>query len=216
VGSGLGPLIDDEDEPLEHGTQLTLRETWRGRVIAARPVRVVDDVPHHHRSYWFAPGTHWKNDPRGEGEVRFLDGPWDLEDRVLDHGVLSFSFPETAYVVLMQMDVGGRFEEYYVNIQSPLRPWGGGFDYIDWFLDVRIPADRHTYAWKDEAELDEAVRRGLVTSSEARDIRWAGERAIEHILLREPPFDLDWNAWEPDPEWSSPVSLAPGWDRADG
>ena len=37
---------------------------------------------------------------------------------------------------------------------------GGGFDYVDWFLDVRIPIDRSTFAWKDEDELAEAVAAG--------------------------------------------------------
>jgi hypothetical protein len=29
--------------------------------------------------------------------------------------------------------------------------------------------------------------------------------------LREPPFDLDWEDWRPDPSWT-PANLAPGWD----
>jgi hypothetical protein len=195
---------------LAPGTPVTLREVWQGRVLAARPVRVVEDVPHHHRAFWFAPGTHWKNDPRDHGEVRFLDVAWELEDSALERGVLSFSFPETAYAVLMSTDETGAFTGYYVNIESPLRPWAGGFDYTDWFLDVRIPIDRSTYEWKDEEELAEAVDRGLVTPEMAIGIRWAGERAIEHILLREPPFDAGWEAWVPDPTWT-PTSLAEGW-----
>jgi predicted RNA-binding protein associated with RNAse of E/G family len=176
---------------------------------------VVEDVPHHHRAFWFAPGTRWKNDPREHGEVRFLDRDWELEDLILEGGVLSFAFPETAYAVLLRMDATGTFTHHYVNIQSPLRRWTGGFDYTDWFLDVRIPIDRSTYEWKDEDELAEAVRRGLVTEAEAHGIHWAGERAIEHVLLREPPFDRDWLHWRPDPAWEPP-SLAQGWARTDG
>jgi hypothetical protein len=190
---------------------VTLRETWRGRVHAARPVRVVEDVPHHHMAFWFAPGTRWKNDPRDQGEIRFHDGPWELEDMVRDRGVLSFSFPETAYSVLMDADERGGFVEFYVNIESPLRRWAGGFDYVDWFLDVRIPIDRSTYVWKDEDELAEAVARGLVSETEAHEIRWAGERAIEQVLLSEPPFDQPWEDWRPDPAWTPP-KLEPGWD----
>ena len=188
---------------------------WHGRVVAARPLRIVEDLPDRHRAFWFVPGTHWMNDPRHDGEVRFLDGTWELEPLVRERGVLSFAFPDSAYGILMNTDDEGRFTGYYVNIQSPLQRWDGGFDYVDWFLDVRIPIDRSTYAWKDEDELAEAIERGLITSDEALGIRWAGERAIEHILLREPPFDLDWEDWRPDPAWTPPT-LAERWNETAG
>jgi hypothetical protein len=206
-----GAPLGGDPPPLEPGDPVTLREVWEGRILAARPVRVVEDVPSRHRAFWFAPGTRWMNDPRDHGEVRFLDTSWELEARVLDRGVLSFSFPDTPYAVLMNTDEAGAFTGYYVNIESALRPWEGGFDYTDWFLDVRIPIDRSSYAWKDEVELAEAMRRGLMSRREAHDIRRAGERAIEHVLLREPPFDEPWEDWRPDPGWNPP-ELAPGWD----
>jgi predicted RNA-binding protein associated with RNAse of E/G family len=140
------------------------------------------------------------------GEVRFLDEPWELEHKVRERPVLSFSFPETAYAVLLSWSAGWAFEGYYVNIQSPLRRHGDTFDYVDWFLDVRIPPARDTYEWKDEHELAEAVERGLLTRADAHGVRWAGERAIEHVVLHEPPFDLDWPSWRPDPSWE-PLDL---------
>jgi len=202
IGAGDG----DEPEPLAPGTVVTLREVWRDRTIAARPVRVVDDVPHHHRSFYFAPGSRWLNDPRHLAEVRFSDDTWELEPAVLDRPVLSFALPETAYAVLLSWNTAWRFEGYYVNIQSPLRGNGNPFDYTDWFLDVRIPPARDLYEWQDEDELIEAVERGLLTEAEAKDVRWAGERAVEQILLREPPFDEDWASWRPDPSWG-PLEL---------
>ncbi len=189
-----------------------MREIWRGRVIAARPVRIVEDVPHRHRAFWFAPGSRWKNDPREHGEIRFYDGTWELEDTVLEGGVLSFAFPQTGYAVLMRSDAQGTFTHHYVNLQSALRRSPVGFDYTDHFLDVRIPIDRSSYEWKDEDELAEAVSRGMVSERSAHDIRWAGERAVEHVLLREPPFDLDWHAWRPDPGWEA-LSLPEGWNE---
>jgi hypothetical protein len=71
---------------------------------------------------------------------------------------------------------------------------------------VRIPHARDTYEWKDEHELEEAVQRGFLTRPEADDVRWAGERAIEHVLLHEPPFDQEWSSWRPDPSWG-PLDL---------
>ena len=190
-----------------------MREIWGDRVLAARPLRVVLDEADH-RCFFFVPGTAWKNDPRDHGEVRFLDGPWELEDLVRERPVLSFAFPERAYAVLLTWSPRWTFEGYYVNLQSPLRPWVLGFDYVDHFLDVRIPADRAGFSWKDEDELEEAVRRGLVSDGDARRIRLAGERAAAHVLGAEPPFDRDWTSWRPDPGWEPPP-LPEGWDRID-
>jgi uncharacterized protein len=120
--------------------------------------------------------------------------------------VLSFAFPETAYGVLLSWTVEWAFEGYYVNIQSPLRERGATLEFTDWFLDVRIPPARDGYEWKDEHELAEAVGRGFLTEADAHDVRWAGERAIEQVLLREPPFDEDWPSWRPDPSWG-PLDL---------
>ena len=91
------------------GEAVVMREVWRDRVLAARPLRVVHDGDDH-RSFFFVPGTAWKNDPRDHGEVRFLDGPWELEDLVRTRPVLSFAFPERAYAVLLTWspDVGLR------------------------------------------------------------------------------------------------------------
>jgi hypothetical protein len=196
-----------EPEPFAPGTVVTLRERWQGRLTSLRVVRVVEDVPHHHRAFYLSAGSMFLRDPREPGEVRFSDEEWQLETRVRDRPVLSFAFPETAYAVLLSWDASWRFEGYYVNIQSPLRLRDGGFDYTDWFLDVRIPPARDTYEWKDEHELAEAVQRGFLTSSEADDVRWAGERAVEQVLLHEPPFDDEWAAWRPDPSWG-PLDLA--------
>ena len=173
-------------------------------------MRVVEDLHHHHLAFFLAPGSRFLNDPRDHGEVRFHDGPWEMETIVRDRPVLSFAFPETAYAVLLSWTSDWLFRGYYVNIQSPLRfAERDAFEYTDWFLDVRIPPGRDTYEWKDEHELDEAVARGLLTEAEAFNVRRAGERAIEHVLMHEPPFDLDWASWRPDPAWG-PLDVAEG------
>ena len=189
-----------------------MREIWRGRVIAARPVRIVEDVPHRHRAFWFAPGSRWKNDPREHGEIRFYDGTWELEDKVLEGGVLSFAFPRDRirrpHAERRTGDVHPSLREPPVSPASLPR----GVRLHGLFLDVRIPIDRSSYEWKDEDELAEAVARGMVSDRSAHDIRWAGERAVEHVLLREPPFDVDWHAWRPDPGWEA-LSLPEGWNE---
>jgi uncharacterized protein DUF402 len=200
---------DGEPAPLVRGTIVTLREVWRGRTLAVRPVRVVEDVPHRHLAFYLAPGSRWLNDPRDLGEVRFRRDAWELSPEVSDRRVLSFAFADEAYAVLLTWGADERFEGYYVNIQSPLRERDGAFEYTDWFLDARIAPARDAYEWKDEPDLAEAVARGLLGEGDARSIRRAGERAVERVMLREPPFDRDWEAWLPDPTWG-PLGLDPG------
>ncbi len=202
IGSNDGAAAGTSELPLVPGDVVTLTEVWQGRALAVRKVRVVEDIPGRHRAFFLAPGSRFLNDPRDHGEVRFHDGPWELETVVRDRPVLSFAFPETPYAVLLSWSLPQwRFRGYYVNIQSPLRRRGDWFEYTDWFLDVRIPPTLDTHEWKDEHELEEAVERDLLTRAEARDVREAGERAIDHVLGRQAPFDHDWSSWRPDAAW---------------
>jgi hypothetical protein len=91
---------------------VTLREWWQGRLTALRAVRVVQDVPHHHRAFYLSAGSTFLRDPREPGEVRFSDEAWQLESRERDRPVLSFAFPETAYAVLLSWEARWRFEVY--------------------------------------------------------------------------------------------------------
>lgn len=195
---------------LAPGDVVTLREVWRGRPLAERKLRVVEDVPGHYRAFYLAPDSRFLNDPRDHGEVRFHDGPWELEPVVGDRPVLSFEFPES-YAVLLSWTAEWEFRGYYVNIQSPLRlAEPHTFEYTDWFLDVRIPPALDSHEWKDEHELAEAVARGLLTGAEALEVRESGERAIEHVQQRKPPFDEDWSSWRPDPAWGPLHVMAHG------
>lgn len=137
---------------------------------------------------------------------RLVDAPWTFA-----FFTVSFAFPETPYGVIMGYEAPGELRDFYVNLQTPLRRTAIGFDYTDHLLDVVIPADRRSWSWKDDDELEEAVRRGLFTASEGAWFRHWGERAVEHVLLGQPPFDRDWTTWRPDPSWEIP-SLPEGWE----
>jgi hypothetical protein len=76
---------------------------------------------------------------------------------------------------------------------------------------VLIAPDRSRWEWKDEAELVEAIALGLFTEADAAAFHAAGERAIEHVVQRQPPFDREWDRWRPDPSWPTP-ELQEGWD----
>jgi Protein of unknown function (DUF402) len=194
------------------GSPIVLREIWRGRVFEARPTIVVQDDPH--QTMLYLPGGVRCGVPTGPDgrELRLPDADWRLEIRARgDDPILSFAWPEMPYSVLLWTAGGGR-RVWYVNLQDPLERTPIGFDTVDHALDVLVELDRSSWRWKDEAELDRAVDRGLFSRVDAEEFRRWGERARDRILSAEPPFDRSWSGWRPDPSWSFP-QLAPGWDE---
>jgi len=95
------------------------------------------------------------------------------------------------------------FQEWYVNLQLPLRRTRFGFDTADNVLDLVIGRDL-TWRWKDEHELEQAVRLGRFSAAEAEAVRLEGERAVVTLEAREWPFDRDWSGWRPDSAWPKP------------
>jgi hypothetical protein len=199
-------------EPYVPGQPVAIRELWNGRVWYARPATVVRDDPN--LTMLLVPPHVRAKEPVGpDGEpLRIPATDWELRDT--DRGDtwnLSFAFPDTPYSVILGFEPEDAFREYYINLQTPLERSPAGFDTVEHILDVVIPPDRSTWWWKDEDELAEAIDRGLFTDEDAAWFRHWGERAVEHVLLREPPFDDDWSTWRPDPAWDEPV-LPPNWD----
>jgi len=194
------------------GEAVAIREIWRGRVWEARPAIVVRDDPTLTMLH-VPPRVHCRVPVDADGrELRLPTDRWDLADVPRgDRGNLSFAFPDTPYAVILGYDPGAHLDTYYVNLQSPLARSPIGFDTVEHVLDVVIPPDRSSWAWKDEDELAEALACGLFTQEDAAWFHHWGERAVEHVLLREPPFDQDWSGWRPDPAWAQP-SLPEGWD----
>jgi hypothetical protein len=199
----------------QSGEGIVLREVWRGRVFEARPTTVVQDEPA--QTMLLLPGGVRCGLPIGADgrELRLPDRPWRLEIRPRGpEPFLSFAWPDTPYSVLLWTTSDDR-KVWYVNLQDPLTRTPLGFDTIDHALDVVIELDRSAWRWKDEEELAEAVRNGLFTPEEAAEFRSWGERAIDRIASREPPFDQDWTGWRPDPAWHHP-RLPDGWDVLPG
>ncbi len=194
------------------GDAIVLRETWGGQVFEARPAIIVHDLPEQ-TTFFVAAFTRCgvALDEAGE-QLRFPDRPWHLGVRERDdHGVLSFAWPDTPYSILLLSEPDGSPRGWYVNLQAPLTRTAIGFDTVDHLLDVVIAPDRSSWAWKDEDELAEGIALGLFSEEDAASFRFWGERAIEHLLLRLPPFDQTWEDWRPDPSWSMPA-LPDGWE----
>jgi uncharacterized protein DUF402 len=193
------------------GHTIALRQTWAGRVWSARPARVVQDEPG--QTMLFIPiGVRWMA-PFHDGErLKIPQAEFELVPlRSEETQVLSFAWPDTWYAVLLFLRPDGEPANWYVNLEEPLRRTELGFDSLDHELDVVVGLDG-SWRWKDEDELAEAIRRGVISAEDEGRLRADGERAVRRIVDREPPFDLDWTGWRPDPAWPIPV-LPDGWDR---
>jgi hypothetical protein len=210
---GEGASAAETLERYAPGSTVAIRELWQGLVWYARPATVVrDDAT---ITMLHVPANVIAKEPidLAGAPLQIPTADWSLRDA--PRGAtwnLSFAFPDTAYSVICGYEGGGELREYYVNLQTPLARTRTGFDTVEHILDVTIPPDRSTWAWKDEDELAVAIGAGLFTEDDAAWFRFWGERAVEHVLLREPPFDEDWSTWRPDPAWTQPA-LPPDWDR---
>jgi predicted RNA-binding protein associated with RNAse of E/G family len=208
------PYVEPPEIPVRRspGETVALREIWAGRVWYARPAVVVSDQENL-QVFHIPAHVHCKQPVSPDGTpLRIPADTWRLEDEERgDTRILSFAFADTPYAVILPFDPDGRLGEYYVNLQSPLRRSVAGFDTVEHLLDVRIAPDRSRWTWKDEDELEIAVHPGLFTTEDAAWFRHWGERAVEHVLLREPPFDDDWATWRPDPAWDA-IDLPDVWD----
>jgi predicted RNA-binding protein associated with RNAse of E/G family len=194
---------------------VAVREIWNGQVWSATPAVVVEDGPNERR-FFIPAGTTMKFAVDQDGrELRLYADRWVLADRAFSRSILSFSWPDVRHAVLAFWEADWTFAGWYVNLETALGRDGPCYDFVDHCLDVLVPADRSTWAWKDEEELAEAVRLGIFTPEEAASFRAEGERAVRRILDREPPFHYPWDEWLPDLSWPIPV-LPDGWDRVRG
>jgi predicted RNA-binding protein associated with RNAse of E/G family len=196
------------------GNEIVMREVWLGQVWTAMPAVVAEDGTDQ-RLFFIPAGTRVKYAVDEERqELRLYRDEWTLADHVTKRHILGFSWPCSGHAVLAIWDPGWRFAGWYINLEASLGRRGRFYDYVDHCLDVLIPPDRSRWTWKDEEELEEAVRLGIFTEQQASAFRHEGERAARRVLGGEPPFDQDWSGWRPDPAWQVPA-LRDGWDRVE-
>jgi hypothetical protein len=155
---------------------------------------------------WIAPRSPARLpvDRRGR-RLRIPTQDWSLEPSAATRETLCVARPEASHSIWHYWE-GGRFTHWYVNFEEPLRRTRVGFDTFDHKLDLIVEADG-SWRWKDEDELEEAARRGLLDA--------AAVRADAERVLADWPFPTGWEDWRPDPAWPAP-ELPPGWDTVDG
>jgi predicted RNA-binding protein associated with RNAse of E/G family len=160
-------------------------------------------------------------DGRGLRDMPFRE--WVSQERTLvEHAwwgpnIMMLVPPGAAHSVWWFWDARGRHAAWYINLEEPGVAWddgdAAGLDTTDQDLDVWVYPD-HRWEWKDEDELAERLEHPdhyWVTDEAAV---WAeGRRVIAQAEAGEFPFDGTWVDFRPDPDWTAPAHLPPGWDR---
>jgi hypothetical protein len=169
---------------------------WRANVF--RLVEESDDLV----VGWTPPGAErWIPVDDGDREIRIPQDDWRLGvRRTRLHSLVLIRSGRFHSVWLFWEHE--RFLHWYVNFEEPLGPTRLGFDYKDWKLDLIVDPDG-TRRWKDEDELEDADRQGIVDA----DTVWGEAERV----VADPPWPTGWEDWRPDPSW--PVPRFPnGWD----
>ena len=200
------------------------RNVRQGRIGWVRPGRVVSD-DERGLLIWVAPGSavvhEVAEDGRGMRAMPFAE--WTTLRYRLEvttwsgPGVLKLIPPRTAYSVWWFRTWEDRFAGWYVNLEEPAVRWDdgdvAGVDMLDQDLDIWVTPDR-SWEWKDEDEL--AERLGFPAHywvSDEAAVREEGRRVVKLIEAGAFPFDGTWCGFTPDPQWTVPTELPPGWDR---
>lgn len=184
------------------GERIQIREVWDGRTWEIRQGIIVRDSPDlialytpPHSPAQVAVGPDGKR-------LRLPPDDWELRDAsTWDRSVFALHVPGSEHSVLLIRDESWRLLCWYINLESDLVRTAAGFEFVDRFLDVVVEPDMSGWRWKDEEELGEAVRRGLVEPGHAAAFREEGERALEWLMARRPPYDEPWEGWRPPEEW---------------
>ena len=185
------------------GEIVALRDVWFGVVWRAVAGVVVEDVPG--RSvFWIPAGAEAAYPVDAEGhEIRLFRADFSRGMRRTKVGCVVLCEADDPWTLWHFQDGAGEFDRWYVNFERYLGRSAVTYDSLDHKLDLIARPDG-SLEWKDEDELEEAGRKGLVDVAEIR-----GDAAL---VVSEPPWPTGWEGFRPDPAWPIP-ELPAGWDR---
>jgi predicted RNA-binding protein associated with RNAse of E/G family len=190
---------------------VVIRTVFRGQVWNALPNYLIEDSPERVVTA-LLPGARCQQPavPRQEMFAALASGRWATVETTWHTNRTLWVWPQAAnYAIgLFWEDATGLFRAWYLNLQTPLRRSSLGFDLWDQVLDVVVRPDR-SWTWKDEDELAEAARLGVIGPEEAAAVRAEGERLTASLDAVVP---TGWEDWRPDPGWPA-LELPDGWDR---
>ena len=184
------------------GETIETREVWRGKTGEQRIAIVIEDS-NELIALYTDPGSEALVAVDATGvQMRMPVSDWRLEPtNRFTLGILALHVPGSQHSLLVIFDPPPQFGRWYINLESDLARTERGFEYEEHVLDIVVEADMSTWRWKDEDELEEALELGLFTPEQAAEFRAEGERALEWLLSRRPPYDRDWLSWRPPIEW---------------
>ena len=187
------------------GETIEVREVWRGKTWEQRIAIVVEDSDALIALYT-PPGSPAYVAVSADGEyLRFPSKYWTLSEAPVPAiELLGLHVPGNQHSVLAIFNPTPGYTPWYINLESDLERTERGFEYEEHILDILVERDLKTWRWKDEDELEEAIELGLFTPEQAAEFRAEGERALEWLLSRRPPYDRDWLSWRPPAEWGVP------------
>lgn len=206
------------------GDDIVLQEVWRGRLWAARPLRVVDDTDDRlilwcpkgtSRKVPKTPPTREKPPTRAESVTEcmarldwvFVDSEWDVS-------TLWFLWPGEWHAVWVSWFEPGVHWGWYGNLQEPFRRTVRGIETMDLMLDVLVERDG-SWQWKDEDDFAAMIAKDLIDDATAQRVRGAGLEVVRKAEAGVPPFCDPWPAWRPDASWATPV-LPDDWESING
>jgi RimJ/RimL family protein N-acetyltransferase len=181
---------------------VAVRELWRDRIWLARAWALVEETSGH-VVLANRPGSETRVPVDDEGRrLRVPGDDWVLTRSRWENWTLRVARPGEPWSTLLFFGEGGTHLSWYVNFEQPMRRTPFGFDTLDHKLDLVVTAAGEQ-RWKDEEELEEAARAGIVDAAEVR--------AAARRVVSEPPWPTGWEGRAPDTSLATPT-LPPGWD----
>ena len=211
-------------EPIhwESGTQILLQSIWGSRLVTSRPVTVVEDVPSNLATYTH-PNAPFRSIaikdryslPVSQRVDIYMENlnpeAGELEERVSgDFHLLALTPPDSWHSVWLFWSADWQFENWYVNLQPPIRRTRRGVIVGDCALDIVVKPDL-SWSWKDEDEFAELIDRGFFRDAEVSSVRAEADRMVKVIEDRGPPVSDGWEKWRPEPRWPVP-EVPEDWD----
>jgi predicted RNA-binding protein associated with RNAse of E/G family len=194
----------------QEGDSIAYRHLRNGRVTSARPVTVLADSDV--VALYLAVGSTfawWAFESRSMETL--LTNDWEMREQTWrdNHVLILLRAGEPYSPQLFVSESGAR--RWYLNLQEPYWRSAVGFDTTDHVLDLEVTADLTDWRLKDEDELEEAQRVGLIEAEKVDEIRSNAQRVIDLLASRN-TWWAAWSDWSP-PQLSSVPSLPPRWDR---
>ena len=210
------------------GSAVVHRGVYKDKVWIARAVRVIEDNSASTKLL-LTPGTlckfsaglvarRYSSESNNTPQSR-----WD-EQETLDWRLVNRIWQERRFLILLQPSKyysiqlcwqhnTEEFLGWYVNFELPFTRNYVGFDTLDLELDLIVKPNLSFY-WKDAAEYQEGIRRGIITPDQVSKIEEAETEVLDLIEKKVAPFDGSLSTWKPPGAWSPPT-LPHEWDSTE-